>query len=133
MDIFSFLSLCGGIGMFLYGMKVMSDAINKLAGAKMESVLERLTNSRLKGVALGTAVTGVIQSSTATCIMVIGFVNAGIMALSQAVPVVLGANIGSTVTGQILRLGDIFGFVKAVGLCAGADIYWCVFNYAVQA
>ena len=107
MDIFSFLSLCGGIGMFLYGMKVMSDAINKLAGAKMESVLERLTNSRLKGVALGTAVTGVIQSSTATCIMVIGFVNAGIMALSQAVPVVLGANIGSTVTGQILRLGDI--------------------------
>ena len=107
MEITQILSLCGGIGMFLYGMKVMSDAINKLAGAKMESILESLTNSKLKGFALGTAITAIIQSSAATSIMVIGFVNAGIMALAQAVPVIFGANIGSTITGQILRLGDI--------------------------
>ena len=107
MELTQILGLCGGIGMFLYGMKVMSDAINKLAGAKMESILESLTSSKIKGFALGTAITAIIQSSAATSIMVIGFVNAGIMALAQSVPVIFGANIGSTITGQILRLGDI--------------------------
>ncbi len=93
--------------MFLYGMNLLGDALSSLAGEKMESLLEKLTNSKLKGTSLGTLITGIIQSSAATCIIVLGFVNAGIMNLSQGIPVIFGANIGSTVTGQILRLGDI--------------------------
>lgn len=101
------LQLIGGIGLFLYGMQLMSDSLKQVAGAGLERILEKLTNSKLKGVTLGTVITAIVQSSAATSIMVVGFVNAGIMTLMQAVPVVMGANIGSTVTGQILRLGDI--------------------------
>ncbi len=101
------LSLAGGVGMFLYGMNLLGDALSSLAGEKMEALLEKLTNSKLKGTFLGTLITGIIQSSAATCIIVLGFLNAGIMNLSQGLPVIFGANIGSTVTGQILRLGDI--------------------------
>ena len=101
------LSLLAGIGLFLYGMNMMGDGLKNAAGASLERILQRLTSNRIKGLALGTAVTAIIQSSAATAIMCLGFVNAGIMNLSSAIPVVLGSNIGSTITGQILRLGDI--------------------------
>ena len=113
MDILSILQLFGGIGLFLYGMSQMSSSLEKLAGSGLERVLETLTTSKKKGVGLfkgwafGTGVTGIMQSSAATTIMLIGFVNAGIMKLGQAIPVVFGANVGSTATAQILRLGDI--------------------------
>ena len=107
MDLQSILSMLGGIGLFLYGMKLMGQSLERFAGAKMEKTLERLTSSKTKGVLLGAGVTAVIQSSSATIIMVIGFLNAGILKLAQAVPVILGANIGTTITAQILRLGDI--------------------------
>ena len=108
MDIFAIFKL-GGIGLFLYGMSLLGASLEKLAGAGLERTLERLTNNRLKGLALGTVVTGVIQSSAATTVMLVGFVNAGIMKFAQTVPVIMGANIGTTVTGQILRLGDLSG------------------------
>ncbi len=107
MSLISVLPLFAGIGLFLFGMSVLGAALEKIAGASLEKMLEKLTSSRAKGVILGTAVTGIIQSSSATTIMVVGLINAGIMKLSNAVPVVMGANIGTTVTGQILRLGDI--------------------------
>lgn len=107
MNLTSVLGLVGGVGLFLYGMSLLSSYLQKVAGASMANILEKLTDNPIKGVALGAIVTGVIQSSAATSVMVIGFINAGIMKLVQAVPVVMGANIGTTVTAQILRLGDI--------------------------
>lgn len=107
MNLDSILSMLGGIGLFLYGMKLMGQSLERFAGAKMERTLERLTSSKKRGVLLGAGVTAIIQSSSATIIMVIGFLNAGIMKLVQAVPVIMGANIGTTITAQILRLGDI--------------------------
>ena len=101
--------MLGGIGMFLYGMKLMGSSLESAAGAKMERILERLTSNKAKGVALGAGVTAVIQSSAATIIMVVGFLNAGILKLAQGVPVIMGANIGTTITAQILRMGDISG------------------------
>ena len=109
MTIESLLMMLGGIGMFLYGMKLMGSSLEHAAGAKMEKILERLTSNKAKGVALGAGVTAVIQSSAATIIMVVGFLNAGIMKLAQGVPVIMGANIGTTITAQILRMGDIQG------------------------
>jgi len=103
------LTMLGGIGMFLYGMKLMGTSLERVAGAKMEKILERLTSNKAKGVALGAGVTAVIQSSAATIIMVIGFLNAGILKLAQGIPVIMGANIGTTITAQILRMGDISG------------------------
>ena len=105
----SVLMMLGGIGMFLYGMKLMGNSLESAAGAKMEKILERLTSNKAKGVALGAGVTAVIQSSAATIIMVVGFLNAGILKLAQGVPVIMGANIGTTITAQILRMGDISG------------------------
>nr|WP_283243681.1 Na/Pi symporter [Feifania hominis] len=103
------MPVLAGIALFLYGMKIMSGSLEKLAGAKLEKTLEKMTKNRLKGVALGAAVTAVIQSSSATTVMIVGFVNAGIMKLTQAIPAIMGANIGTTVTAQILRLGDVSG------------------------
>ena len=107
------LNLFGGVGLFLFGMSLMGSSLEKLAGSGLEKILQTFTTSKKKGVgaikgwALGLGVTGIIQSSAATTIMLIGFVNAGIMTLAQAIPVVFGANVGSTVTAQILRLGDL--------------------------
>ena len=101
------LQMMGGIGLFLYGMRFMGQSLSRFAGARMEQTLEKLTSNKVKGVALGAGVTAVIQSSAATILMVIGFLNAGIMQLAGAVPVIMGANIGTTITAQILRLGDI--------------------------
>lgn len=109
MTLESILTMLGGIGMFLYGMKLLGNSLERAAGARMEKILERLTSSKAKGVALGAGVTAVIQSSAATIIMVIGFLNAGILKLAQGVPIIMGANIGTTITAQILRMGDING------------------------
>lgn len=114
MDLSHILQLIGGIGLFLYGMKYLGASLERLAGAKLEKTLEKLTGNRFKGLAFGVLVTGVIQSSSATTIMLIGFVNAGIMKLVQTIPVLLGANIGTTITGQILRLGDVSGNGSAI-------------------
>ena len=107
MDIFNVLSLIGGLALFLYGMNVMGDGLAKTAGGKLEKILEKLTSTPIKGVILGAAVTGVIQSSSATTVMVVGFVNSGIMKLTQAVGIIMGANIGTTVTSWILSLSGI--------------------------
>ncbi len=109
MDLAHILQLIGGIGLFLYGMKYLGSSLERLAGARLEKTLEKLTGNRVAGLSFGVLVTAVIQSSSATTIMLVGFVNAGIMKLVQTIPVLLGANIGTTVTGQILRLGDVSG------------------------
>ena len=113
MDIMSVLQLFGGLGLFLYGMSLMCSSIEKIAGSGLERALEKVTTGkskftgRLKGWGFGVGVTGIVQSSAAVTIMLSGFVNAGIMKLAQAMPVVFGTNVGSTVTAQILRLGDV--------------------------
>ena len=107
MDFFSILTLVGGLAMFLYGMQVMGDGLEKLSGGKLEKILENLSSNRIKAVLVGAAVTAIIQSSSATTVMVVGFVNSGIMHLSQAVGFIMGANIGTTVTAWILSLAGI--------------------------
>lgn len=109
MDIFSILSLLCGLALFLYGMNTMGDGLEKLSGGKLEMILEKLTSSTWKGFLLGTAVTAVIQSSSATTVMVVGFINSGIMKLRQGVGVIIGANLGTIVTSWILSLTGIQG------------------------
>ena len=98
MDIFNVLNMLGGLALFLYGMNAMGDGLAKVSGGKLESVLEKLTKKRIMAVLLGAAVTAVIQSSSATTVMVVGFVNSGIMKLNQAIGIIMGANIGTTIT-----------------------------------
>lgn len=113
MDIIGILTLLGGIGLFLYGLSLMTSSLEKVAGSRLERVLERHTTSNKKGLGhvrgwcFGAGVTAIIQNSAAVTVMLSGFVNAGIMKLGQALPVVFGSNVGSTITAQILRLGDI--------------------------
>ncbi len=107
MDIFMLLSLIGGLALFLYGMDLMGDGLKKLAGGKLESILAKLTSSRWKGLLLGLGVTAVIQSSSATTVMLVGFVNSGIMKLGQTISIIMGANIGTTVTAWLLTTTDI--------------------------
>ena len=109
MNIFGVLTMAGGLALFLYGMNVMGDSLAKLSGGKLEQILEKLTSKRIMAVLLGMAVTAVIQSSSATTVMVVGFVNSGIMQLSQAVGIIMGANIGTTVTSWMLSLTGISG------------------------
>lgn len=117
MGIFNLLALFGGLAMFLYGMNIMGEGLEKFGGGKFERILERLTSSPIKGVLLGAAVTGVIQSSSATTVMVVGFVNSGIMKLRQAIGIIMGANIGTTVTAWILSLSGIEGDSLAIQFC----------------
>lgn len=109
MDIFSILNMIGGLALFLYGMSTMGGGLSKMAGGKLEGVLEKLTSKRIFAVLLGAGVTAVIQSSSATTVMVVGFVNSGIMKLSQAVGIIMGANIGTTATSWLLSLTGIEG------------------------
>ncbi len=109
MDIFGILTMIGGLALFLYGMNAMGDGLAKLSGGRMEQVLEKLTKRRIMAVLLGAGVTAVIQSSSATTVMVVGFVNSGIMKLNQAVGIIMGANIGTTVTSWLLSLTGIEG------------------------
>lgn len=107
MDIFGFLTMIGGLALFLFGMNTMGDGLSKVSGGRLEKILEKLTSNPIKAVLVGCGVTAVIQSSSATTVMVVGFVNSGIMKLSQAVGVIMGANIGTTVTSWILSLSGI--------------------------
>ena len=109
MNIFGVLTMIGGLAMFLYGMNAMGDGLAKLSGGKLEQILEKLTSKRIMAVLLGVVVTAIIQSSSATTVMVVGFVNSGIMQLSQAVGIIMGANIGTTVTSWLLSLTGIQG------------------------
>ena len=106
-DVSNILGFLGGLGMFLYGMKLLSGGLQKAAGEKMKSLLEAVTNKRIKAILVGALVTAIIQSSGATTVMIVGFVNAGILNLMQAVGVIMGANIGTTVTAWIVSLGQI--------------------------
>ena len=107
MDIFDVLSLVGGLSLFLFGMNVMGQALERRAGNKLRTLLGRLTTNRMTGFLTGLGVTAVIQSSSATTVMVVGFVNSGLMTLSQAINVIMGANVGTTVTAWILSLSGI--------------------------
>ena len=109
MSVFDVIDLAGGVALFLYGMSIMGSGLEKLAGGQMQAVLQKLTANTLRGVLLGTLITGVIQSSCGTIVIVVGLVNSGILDLTQAVGVIMGANIGTTVTGQLIRLADISG------------------------
>ena len=110
-SVFTFI---GGLGMFLYGMNVMGDGMQKAAGSKMSSFLRLVTNNRLLGVALGALITAVLHSSAATTVMVVGFVNAGILNLTQAVGVIMGANIGTTITAWMVSLNELGGAMKVL-------------------
>lgn len=115
MDIFSILTMVGGLALFLYGMHVMGEGLSKASGGRLERILENLTSNPIKAVLLGAGVTAVIQSSSATTVMVVGFVNSGIMKLSQAIGIIMGANVGTTVTSWILSLAGLEGnsiFIK---------------------
>ena len=114
-DISNAFGFLGGLGMFLYGMNIMADGMQKTAGSKMSSFLGMLTNNRLLAIALGALITAIIQSSGATTVMVVGFVSAGVLNLTQAVGVIMGANIGTTITAWIVsmsQLGDAFEIMK---------------------
>ena len=109
MGIADIISLLGGLAFFLFGMTLLGDGLKKVAGSKLETILGKLTSNPIKGVLLGALVTAVIQSSSATTVMVVGFVNSGIMQLSNAVGIIMGANIGTTATGWVLTLADVEG------------------------
>ena len=118
MQMTDFLSLLGGLALFLYGMQMMSSGLEAAAGSRMKQILERLTANRFLGVLVGAAITAVIQSSSATTVMVVGFVNAGMMTLNQAVWIIMGANIGTTVTGLLIALdvGELAPLIAFVGV-----------------
>jgi phosphate:Na+ symporter len=118
MSIFSVFLLLGGLGMFLFGMKIMSDGLENAAGDRMRRVLEVLTGNRFAAVGVGAGITAIIQSSSATTVMVVGFVNAGLISLLQATGVIMGANIGTTITSQLIafKLSDIAPLILFVGM-----------------
>lgn len=109
MDLFGFLELIGGLALFLFGMSLMGTGLEKSAGNKLKGLLERLTSKKLNGFLMGLAVTAIIQSSSATTVMVVGFVNSGVMTLKQAIHIIMGANVGTTVTAWVLSLTGIEG------------------------
>ena len=108
MDVFfQVVTMAGGLALFLFGMHMLSAGLEKFSGGRLEQILEKLTSNVIKGVLLGAVVTAAIQSSSATTVIVVGLVNAGILKLHSAVGIIMGANIGTTVTGQILRLAEL--------------------------
>ncbi|PNU18750.1 Na/Pi cotransporter [Geothermobacter hydrogeniphilus] len=115
--------LMGGLGLFLFGMKTMSEGLQKIAGNRMRKILSALTNNRIVGTLVGLAVTAIIQSSSATTVMVVGFVNAGLMSLVQSIGVVLGANIGTTITAQIIAFKVSYLALPAIGVGAGMRLF----------
>lgn len=115
--------LVGGLGLFLFGMKIMSEGLQKIAGDRMRKILAALTNNRVIGTLVGIAVTSIIQSSSATTVMVVGFVNAGLMSLVQSIGVILGANIGTTVTAQLIAFKITKYALPAIGLGAGLKLF----------
>lgn len=115
--------LVGGLGLFLFGMKIMSEGLQKIAGSRMRKILGALTNNRIVGTLVGIAVTAIIQSSSATTVMVVGFVNAGLMSLVQSIGIILGANIGTTVTAQLIAFKITKFALPAIGLGAGFKLF----------
>lgn len=115
--------LLGGLGLFLFGMKIMSEGLQKVAGDRMRKILAALTNNRIIGTLVGLAVTAIIQSSSATTVMVVGFVNAGLMSLVQSIGVILGANIGTTVTAQLIAFKITKYALPAIGVGAGLKLF----------
>ena len=109
MDLSNLIALLSGVALFLFGMTLMGDGLKKVAGNKLELVLYKLSSSPMKGVLLGTGVTAIIQSSSATSVMVVGFVNSGMMKVRQAIGIVLGAILGTSITGWIICLSDLQG------------------------
>ena len=124
------LGLAGGLGLFLYGMELMSDGLQRVAGSKMRSVLEFFTKNTVLGVLVGTLFTAIIQSSSAATVMVVSFVNAGLMNLYQAFGIILGANIGTTVTAQIVSLD--MGEIAPVFVLVGVIMYMFIKRPAVK-
>lgn len=118
MTIYHIFALCGGLGLFLYGMHIMSEGLELAAGDRMQAILEKLTSNRFIGVLVGAGITALIQSSSATTVMLVGFVNTGLMKLSQAVWVIMGANIGTTITGQMIALdiGKLAPMIAFIGV-----------------
>lgn len=114
------IPLLGGLGLFLYGMTTMSDGLEKSAGNKLEKIIEKLSSNIFKGVLVGTIVTVIVQSSSATTVMVVGFVNAGIMSLTQAIGIIMGANIGTTVTAQLVSIN--ISALAPIAIAVGAAI-----------
>ena len=112
------LGLLGGLALFLYGMQMMSNGLESVAGNKMKDILEKLTSNRFLGIIVGALITAVIQSSSATTVMVVGFVNSGMMTLNQAVWIIMGANIGTTITGQLIALdvGALAPLIAFIGV-----------------
>lgn len=118
MGITTIFLLLGGLGLFLFGMKLMSDGLEQVAGARMRSILEFFTKNRFVGMLVGILFTAVVQSSSATTVLVVSFVNSGLMNLFQAAGVILGANIGTTVTGQLIafNLSDVAPLFVIIGV-----------------
>lgn len=118
MSLTNIMGLLGGLALFLYGMQMMSQGLENAAGNKMQQILEKLTANRFLGVLVGALITAVIQSSSATTVMVVGFVNAGMMTLNQAVWIIMGANIGTTITGQLIALdaGAVAPIIAFIGV-----------------
>ncbi len=115
--------LMGGLGLFLFGMKIMSEGLQKIAGNRMRKILSALTTNRFIGTLVGLAVTAIIQSSSATTVMVVGFVNAGLMSLVQSIGVILGANIGTTITAQLIAFNITAYALPAIGIGAGMKLF----------
>jgi len=107
MDIFSIFTLCGGLAFFLYGIGIMSNGLEKIAGGRLERILRKMTSNPFKSLLLGVGITAAIQSSSAVTVMLVGLVNSGIMKLSQSIGVIMGSNIGTTATAWILSLTGI--------------------------
>ena len=112
------LGLLGGLALFLYGMQMMSNNLEAAAGNKMKQILEKLTTNRFMGILVGAGITALIQSSSATTVMTVGFVNSGLMSLNQAVWIIMGANIGTTITGQLIALdvGALAPLIAFIGV-----------------
>ena len=121
MELTDFFAMFGGLALFLYGMTMMSNGLELAAGNKMKTILEKLTTNRFLGVGVGAVITAVIQSSSATTVMTVGFVNAGLMKLENAVWVIMGANIGTTITGQLIAI-DITALAPVIAFI-GVDFY----------
>ena len=122
MSFFDLLKMVGGLALFLYGMNLLGDGLSRASGGRLERILEKLTNNPLKAVLMGAVVTGVIQSSSATTVMVVGFVNSGMMKVAQAIGIIMGANIGTSITGWILCLSYIDGSSGIAQLLSTATI-----------
>lgn len=116
-------SVLGGLGLFIFGIRIMGDGLQKIAGQKLKDILAHLTNNRFAGLGLGAIVTSIIQSSSATTVMVVGFANAGLMTLVQAIPIILGADIGTTITAQLIAFKLTDYALPIIGVGAAMHLF----------